>query len=388
MPTANVSQKFITAMVSGSSTGLIVIANVTQQGNPVAGYQDLPVEQAAISADRDNEQRQTGSIVVTPDPTTYYPVPIDLTSPVSPGGNEIQVSAGWQYQDGTTEIVPVGVFPIVTTQSVSSAQDYTLTITVDDRSWSIARRALLVPYIVNGATTVDEAIAALITSAIDNNGGAGLPPIPYSILPTAQLAPSNTFNQGDDPWQDALTLAGGVGYELFADQFGSLVGRPIPVPGSTADWTYGPPGSGANVIPFTKLTRVLTADGVSNDFVIATENSSVSAAIQGVAEDNGVTSPTRVSGPFGNIPTFATSQTSTTLAAAQAEANYDLQVSLGQVDTIQLETVLNPALTIDDVISVTDARSRLNGALYVVDGYQHNILVGGTTLIQGRRVLS
>jgi hypothetical protein len=76
------------------------------------------------------------------------------------------------------------------------------------------------------------------------------------------------------------------------------------------------------------------------------------------------------------------------MAAAQAEAAYDLQVSLGQVDTIQLETVLNPALTIDDVIRVTDPRSQLNGALYVVDGYQHNIYVGGTTLIMGRRVLS
>jgi hypothetical protein len=280
------------------------------------------------------------------------------------------------------------VFPIVTTVSVSSAQDYSLTITIDDRSWAIARRGLLVPYIVNGTTTVDEAISALITSAIENNGGIGLPPIPISILPTAQLAPSNTFNQGDDPWKDCLTLAGGVGYELFADQFGSLVGRPVPTPGTVADWAYGPPGTGTGVIPFMKLTRTLTADGVSNYFVIATENSTVSAAIQGVAEDTSPTSPTNAGGPFGNIPTFATSQTSLTAEAAQSEAAYDLAVSLGQVDTIQLETVLNPALTIDDVISVTDPRSRLNGALYVVDGYQHGVQVGGTTLIMGRRVLS
>jgi hypothetical protein len=375
-------------MVSGSSTGLIVIADVTQAGNSVQGYQNLPVEQAAVSADRDNEQRQTASIVVTPDPTTFFPVPVDLTSPCSPGGNEIQLSAGWRYQDGTSEVVPIGVFPIVTTASVSSAADYSLTVTVDDRSWSISRRALLAAYVVNATTTVDEAISALITSAITNNGGTALPPIPVSILPTLALAPPNTFNQGDDPWQDALTLAGGVGYELFADQYGNLVGRPTPTPGSIADWTYGAPGSGANVIPFTKLTRTLTADGVSNDFIVATENSSVSAAIQGVAEDTSPISPTNVGGPFGNIPTFSTSQTSTTIAAAGAEAAYDLAISLGLVDTIQLETVLNPALTIDDVLSVTDPRSQLNGALYVVDGYQHNIYVGGTTLIMGRRVIS
>jgi hypothetical protein len=388
MPTVPVSQNYITAMVSGSSTGLVVYANLNSGGNPVTGYQDMPVEQAAVSADRDNEQRQTASVVLTPNPVTYYPVPVDLTSPVSPGGNEIVLSAGWRYQDGTEEIVPIGVFPIVTTVSVSSAQDYSLTVTIDDRSWSIARRALLTPYIVSSGITVDEAITALIASAINNNGGAGLPPIPISILPTVQPAPPNTFNQGDDPWQDSLTLAGGVGYELFADQNGSLIGRPIPTPGSAADWTYGAPGSGSTVIPFTKLTRTLTADGVSNNFVIATENSSVSAAIQGSAEDNGTSSPTNVNGPFGNIPTFATSQIATNVAMAAAEASYDLQVSLGQIDIILLETVLNPALTIDDVISVTDPRSRLNGALYVVDAFQHNLYVGGTTVITGRRILN
>jgi hypothetical protein len=395
------SADFLAAMSAGAVTTLTVNVGVTSGGYPVAGYQDLALESLTVTANRNNAQRTTASLVLTVIPptapaTNWFPVPTDISSPLAPNGNELVVSSGFTYADGTSETFQLGVFPIVTVvPNASSTGDIVdLSVTADDRSWSISRRGLLQAYTVpvdshgNPTQTVDALILALL-----QQNTSGLPPIEYNIYPTAELpnppymAPDNSYDQGQDPWQAAMDLAASIGYELYPDQAGNIQSFPLPTPGATPNWTFSDQGGQLSII---SVKRTLTADEVYNDYFVTTNNTNTtdSITIQWEQWDGNAASPTYVGGPFGDIPNFINSSVSTTAAAAQLEATLDLEASIGQVDTIVLESVLNAAVKIDDVVSVTCAKIGCVGVTFVVDGFTSTFAIGGTTQYNLRRIVS
>lgn len=356
-----------------------VTATVTSGGQPVPGYTDLLVESATLTCSRTQAQRTT--LALTLDPLVAgcgYIVPTGLSSPLAPNGNEIVLAASLEYPTGGTETVPCGVYPIQSVVVTDTGTDMTVQVACADRSWSISRRVLLAPYTIPAGVTLDQALYQLLTA-----NTSGMPPFTYSISTSSAAAPVNTYNEGQDPWQAALDLASGAGYECYFDRHGNLAARPIPTPGTTAStWDAaetlqnGPLG----------VTRTLTANQVSNDFIVFSSSSQVSPPIRAEASDQNPASGTYVEGNFGDIATFLSSSTIADSTGAEAAAVAQLNASLGQIDTLQLVTIPNPAVDIDDVYTVTRNRAGLNGEAWVVDGYTLPFQVGSTMTVALRRV--
>lgn len=373
-----VSAKFKAALESGQIY-TVAEATVLSDGQPVAGYTNIPVETATVTCSRTQAQRST--LTVTLDPLgTAGIVPTGLSSPLAPNGNELAYSVGVRYLDGTRELVPCGVYPIQTVTVTDTGQNLTLQATCADRSWSIARRPLTQPYTIAAGTTLDQALHQLLSA-----NTSGMPPFAYSISPTSAIAPVNTYREGQDPWQAALDLAAGAGLECFFDRYGNIAARPIPGPGTTAPtWAASDLTQGGILA----AGRTLTANQISNDFVVFSQSSNVTPPVRAEAADTNPASPTYKGGNFGDIVTYLSSSTVADAAGAQAAAQSQLYLSLGGIDTLTVTLIPNPAIDVDDIFTVTRPRAGLNGEQWVVDGYSLPAGTAAQMTVNLRRVLT
>lgn len=440
-----VSSQYYAAMAVGGAAPSVVVNASVQSNNgsgtmvPEAAFQDMSVESLTVTADRANAQRTTISLVVTPQPpsgksATWQYVPSGIGDVLAPNGNEIVIQCGFTYQDGTTELIQQGVFPVVTVVSAradtTSNGDLTITVTADDRSWAISRRALLQSLVVpvdddgNSLLTADELITLLLTGSITISGTTytcqrditSLPTMQYNIASVELIpgyiadenyfqAPDNTYDQGQDPWEAATELAQGLGYELYLDNMGNVQAYLMPgMPGaasitttSTPDWTFTDDTTDTNgYLLISSATRTLTADEVCNDIFVTTNNTMTTEPTDDEDDDDYSEIPTiqweewnedsvyGITTNFGDIPDVISSSVSGTAVAAAQEATYDLLTSLGQIDMVTIEGILNPAVQIDDLALVTCESIGLQppGSLYIVDGYTHTFSYDGTGTTQ------
>lgn len=371
-----VSEQFQAVLLS-QQVIYIVTATVTSGGVPLVGFMNLPVEAATVTCSRTQAQRTTLTVQFDPLAVPNI-VPTGMSSPVAPNGNEIVLSAGIKYIDGTTEMVPCGVFPIETVVVTDTGTDLSMQVTCADRSWSVSRRVLLQPYTIATGITLDQALYDLLSS-----NTTGMPSFNYAIETSDSDAPPNTYNEGQDPWQAALDIAAGAGFECFFDRYGNVQARPIPAPGSIATtWSLSAVQAGP-----LSITRTITANQVANDYVVYSSSGNVVPPARGEADDSNPSSPTYVDGKFGDIVVFLSSQTITTAVAAQAAAQAQLNASLGQIDSLSVSCVPNPAVDIDDVYTITRTRAGLNGESWVVDGYTLPFQIGAAMTLTLRKVI-
>lgn len=367
------------AAIASNNVRYSASVTVLSGGQPVPGYTNLPVEAATVSVSRTQAQRSTLTVQLTPSlPGLGYIVPARLADPIAPNGNELALTAGLVYPDGTTETVPCGIFPIQTVTVTDTGNDLTMQVTCADRSWSISRRALQHPVAVGTSVTLDQAIRQIVSA-----NTSGLPSFAYSIAPTTQLAAPATYHEGQDPWQAALDLAVAAGFELFFDRYGNLASRPVPAPGTIAVAWAATHATQAGPLA---VSRTFTANQVVNDITVFSTATTVTPPVRGNASDTNPGSPTYTGGNFGDIPSYYSSTVITTAAAAQAAAQGLLTVSLGKIDSLTLTVVPNPAVDVDDVYTVTRPRAGLNGEQWIVDGYQLPLQIGATMTVNLRRV--
>jgi phage protein D len=126
---------------------------------------------------------------------------------------------------------------------------------------------------------------------------------------------------------------------------------------------------------------------VSNDFTVFSQSAAVNPPIRAEAADTNAASPTYVDGTFGDIPTFLSSSTLTDMAGAEAAAQAQLLLSLGQVDTLTVSTLPNPAVEVDDVFTVTRSRAGLVGDQWTIDGYTLGAGTSGIMTLNLRKVV-
>jgi len=398
IPTA----RYLAQLQGGAVTNVITNIAVTSGGEPVAGYDDIPITTMTVTANRSSAQRTTVSMTVPITQGTWWPVPTDLSSPLSPNGNELLITAGYQYSDGSQDNFQQGIFPIVSC-AMTAQGNLTMVVTADDRSYSFSSRGILAPFTVteddNGdsTATISETIytPGAGNSLLTCNNSALPPGITFNIAATDQLAPPNTYSVGQDPWEASLDLATSTGWSGYADPFGNMTFAPPPLTGNPIWQMSSLPGD----MIVTIGSRTLTADQVFNDYFVITANSdsydydSVSPTllppIQVEISDDNPTSPTYINGNFGDRPQFIQSSVSTNSQAADAEATLDLALSLGQIDTLQFTGPINPAVQIDDFVNVYCPRIGLRSyTLFVVDGFTTTYALNGTTQYSLRRVIT
>ncbi|HEX7355249.1 MAG TPA: hypothetical protein VF288_10505 [Mycobacteriales bacterium] len=403
------SSAFVDALRFGSA---IVMGQVTVMANGAATQYTVPLSDVQITIDRTSENRRQGQVTMVLDPTVP-PSPLMPTGPSSllaPFGNEVKVEFSLVGDEGTPmQWIPCGVFAIATTTVEDSTTDVTITLDLYDRSWVIAQRTLLAPYNV---PAVGGAFEAEIAHLLDQvwSQSSNMPALVYNITPTDYVVPAGTYNQGEDPWQAALDMAQSAGYELFFDVNGVVTGFPIPDPtAQPVSWTFNPASVTAvgqlnapstydyqvSQNPFSTpaaVTVTMTRDQVYNDFWVSatgpnnapSTTDTTAAPVQAEAKDSNPASPTYVGGGMGDVPQFTSDSLITSLAQAQAEADYDLAQALAQSWTVQVECPPNPLFDIDDVFSIVNPRVGLTGQKVVVDQVQFDISYAATTQLQGR----
>lgn len=381
---------------------------IYSQGSPT-DYQ-LPVSAATVTVDRNAAQRRTATVTVELLPTVPPQplLPVSPSSPAAPFGNEVFIETRVLANPVTAyEWIPLGLFAIATTTVEDSTIDLTVSMSLYDRSWVISQRGLLAPYNLPAA---GGNLAAELQALLTHVWGTS-PPLTFNITPTSAVVPPASINEGSDPWQAAQSMASAAGYELYFDVNGTVVGRPIPDPtgqptvwaftefGGTGVSTPGPQGSGeslgsSNYTLPAATTVTFTRDRVFNDFIVSGTGSQNSpgaasgstAPVRGEAKDTNPSSPTYVSGPFGDQPSFVSSSLVTTSGDAQSMAANLLAASLAEAWTITVATPPNPLFDVDDVVSVTRARLGLNGTRMVIDSIQQTIRYDDQMQVTGRAV--
>jgi hypothetical protein len=333
--------------------------------------------------DRSNVIRRTCSAVFTdPDGTLVSAL---QPSVVTPWGNELRLYNGVTYDDGTQELLLMGVFGIVDVSIDDSGGDLVVTADGSDRSRAIQRDVFGDTYPIPPGTNVGQAIQQIIVS---RNVGFT---ISFNFAPIDAVTGSTpiVFQPGDDPWAavaDPVSgLAASIGCELFPDANGVFTLLPIPDP-TTASiaWTYDAT-EGVETNLAADVSRVVSSDGKANHVIRDGIGTGVDVPFRGEAMDTDPTSSTFVGGDYGDVIDYSASSLYATQEQAQAAAEAQLAINLGSAETATLTAIVKPDGDVDDVISVTRVRAGIaSNTLYVIDAITTGFGASGTQQITCR----
>lgn len=288
----------------------------------------------SVTVDRGQAIRRTCSVTVADTAL----IPRTPTDRLSVYGATLRISRGVQYSDGSTELVPLGVFRV---DSVAGDIDEgPVTISGKSLEAVVADDKFTAPYKASG--NVVAAVTTLIQTSIP---AASL----INRATDAAIGP-RTWDTEGDRWAAVAEVAAAIGAEVYADADGVFVIAELPdLLTSTPVWTIAAGEGGAYV----SASRGMTADKVYNAVLARGENTETNVApVSSLVVDNDPTSPTYWSGPFGHRTTFYSSSTLTTTAACTAAATLKLRAAMAPNASADISSLPNPALEPGDVIRI------------------------------------
>lgn len=314
------------------------------------------------------------------DPTGEL-TPENAASILTPFGTELRPYRGVIYDDGTTEVYPLGVFRLSKT-SVDDSVGGSPAISIEsfDLSRTISRNKFTSVYTVDADTNVIDAIKGIVQLT--------LPDVQYNTISTSiQTSSPQVYDISSDPWDAVTTLAQSLGCEAYFDYQGVLVIAPptdlaaLPSP----EFTYIE-NQGCTMI---SLSRVFTDEPGFNGVIVTGESPGDELPpVRGEAWDMEPSSATYRYGAYGQVPMFVTDQVVTTEEDATAMATALLNAQLGFSSQLTITAGVNSAYEAGDVIEVQRSRSHVSG-LYVLDSFNIPLLGTGTqqlTLRENRSV--
>ncbi len=368
---------------ANAATVISAHANILTDGVVVA---DFGLESGTVTLDRTAAVRRTCSLVFSPSMSIAT-----AKSLFAPYGNEVRPWWQVRFPDGTTDEVCMGTFTIEETKLADSGLDLTIAVTGSDRSALMQANKLTQPYTVAAGETIDYALAKMIS---DHWSGA---PLSFIITPTIELVPATNaiVRPGKTVWSQALILARSIGYELFVDVWGNVVGQPIPNAAAQSP-----------VMQLTTLaqsglktaTLTMTRKGIFSAFGIIGQGSEAVADKSGKVRmkktpvyatvyDTDPASPTYYRGPFGTVGTTTRSTVVTNAAQATDVGMAELAAQRGASEALDLSILPFPLLDAWDVVGVTAGRLGISGN-YVVDGWSASMHYSGSQSLAIRPVSS
>lgn len=317
-------------------------------------FNRIPIREVAVvsgSVTQDRTAAQSGRCsLVLAEPTL---IPTLTAGYLAPFGAELQISRGIRYSAHSTETVPLGVFPIQSSQI--DGVSLTTTVTGVDRSQTVADARLEDDYTIAAGTNYATAIQSLISD--------GVPGLTYLFVPTGYTTPLLVFPAQTDRWAAAQGMATSIGCELLFDGAGRCVMRAedgtVPSPALSIAEGAG----GILVSASLKLDR-----STAYNRVVATgENTTVGVAPpRGVWTDDNPASPTYYFGAFGHKPMFYSSPFITSNAQAASAAYAIGSAGHGVGRSLDFAAVPNPALETGDAVIVKRTALGIN-ELHVID---------------------
>lgn len=297
----------------------------------------IPLEHTggSVSVDRGQAIRRTCT-VTTADVSLIPRTPVDKLAMY---GARLRISRGVDYGDGSSELVPLGMFRL--DEVVGDPTEGPVTLTGKDISSSVADDKLTAPYRAVG--TAAGAIEALILRSLPA----------ASVIATAVDAAigARTWDVEADPWAAVQEVAAAIGAVCYVNPDGIFVVGTLPDLLTTDPVWAVEAGEGG---VYVKGSRGMSADKVYNGVLARGESAEANTApVQWLATDDDTGSPTYWGGPFGRRPMFYSSSTLTTVFACQAAANLKLTAARAPNAKGDFSSLPNPALEIGDVIRVT-----------------------------------
>lgn len=334
----------------------------------------LVVTDGSVTIDRSATVRRHVTLTCVDPAGTLTPTEADGL--LAPYGTEVRPYRGILYDDGTTEVVPLGVFRISQVQVKDSNTGLTITIEGYDRSRVIQRDKFTDTYTVAKATNVIVAIQTILARSFPN--------LTYDVVDsTLTTSGPMVYDANADPWEACESLAASAGREIFFNSTGGVTISPpvdinhIPEP----DFRYEE-GEDCIMIDAT-VTRT---DEPGYNGVILTGEATTSGAkpVRSVIWDEDPASLTYHKGPYGEVPMFVQDQTVTNQFDADAAAASQLNAILGYSEQVQITAGVNPAMNVDDVVSIKRAKSGID-SVYAIDSISIPLKANGTSDIDVRQ---
>lgn len=328
----------------------------------------LPAIDGSVKCDRTATVRRTISVKCV-DPDGRF-TPRDEHGILTPFGTLIKAYRGVVYDDGTTEVAPLGVFRLSKSSikdSVGGAPE--IDLEGSDFSRTVSRDKFTVPYTVEQDTNILDAIKDIIARTF--------PDATYDAISTTLTATApQVFDAGKDPWDAVTTLASSMAAEIYFDVTGNVVVAPPPDINSqpAPDFTYVE-GNGCTMLD---LSRDFSDENAYNGVIVTGESAGdEKAPVRGEAWDEDPTSPTYRFGPYGEVPQFVTNSVVKTDDDAEAMAKSLLADNLGSPVQLDITATVNPSYEGGDVVQVKRARSAVDG-LYTIDAFDVPLSASGS----------
>ncbi|MFG3046217.1 DUF5047 domain-containing protein [Streptomyces sp. NPDC048241] len=289
----------------------------------------------SVTVDRAQANRRTCTVTAA-DPSLIPRTPADQLATY---GARLRISRGVDYGDGSSELVPVGVFRLDNVDG--DITDGPVNLQGKDLSACVADDKLTQPWTATG--TVVGAVTALIQRS--------LPDAAVIARITNTAIGSRTFDTQADPWAACQEIATAAGAEVYCDADGDVIIATLP------DITTSPPVWAIEAVEggaYIKGNRAMTSDKVFNGILASGENATDAVPpVSYLAVDNDPGSPTYWGGPFGRRPDFYSSSTLTSTAACQQAANLKLAQAKTPNASGDISSLPNPALEPGDIVRVT-----------------------------------
>jgi hypothetical protein len=325
-----VSERFL-ARLAESHTPITRVQLFLTDGRVV----DVEHTGGSVTVDRGQATRRTCS-VTTPDPSL---IPRTAADELATYGARLRISRGVDYGDGSSELVPLGVFRLDSVDG--DVTQGPVTLTGKDLSICLADDKFTTPYTATG--TVVGAITALVQRS--------LPTADVLSLITDTPIGSRAYDLQADPWAACQEIAAAAGAEVYCNADGVFVIAVLP------DLTTTPPVWAIEAVEggvYITATRGMSADGVKNGVLASGENTSDNVPpVSALAIDSDPNSPTYWYGPFGRRPDFYSSSTLISTGACQLAAGLRLAQMKAPNASGDISSLPNPALEPGDVLRVT-----------------------------------
>ena len=286
-------------------------------------------------------------------------IPTSTTSLLSPiSGAELWIDRGIQYNNGSTEYVPLGRFGWTTVTVDYQADGAHIYLDgIQDRSQRIIQATYNKMYSVSSAVAVETVISTILKRAWPSMPGVNLLPT------TGRTIAERSFGiEGDsDPWTDCVQIAEEFGYRLFFDVTGQVKMTRIGTSLSGSLVTYS-----SDYPLVTNIQRSWNDENTYSGVIATGSGTRMFQPYRAVAYDDNVTSPTYYLGPFGKRIRVYTSTTIGSTAQAALIAKTQLQKTLGVAETVTWEQIPDPSLDVGDVVTLKYPNISLNRA-YRID---------------------
>ena len=336
---------------------------------------DLDIDSGKVTVSNTNSIRRTCEVHLTTDRTTDNLVPDTGFDYLAPFGNQLRLYRGIEFDDGTQEYIPLGVFVMNDVKVTDTNDGVSITITGEDKSIIVSRNKWTSPYqMVNG--TLEASLLALLQNRY---------PDIITDFPTTNVTVNQVLLGADsqlDPWKDAVNIAQLVGYDLFFDVKGVCTMKQFPTLDAASVVATYKEGDGTVI---TEVNRNISTKETYNGVIYTIEGSQVTTPIKVEVWDEDTTSPTYRYGVFGSVPTFVTTNLISTSAEAIKAASLLLNIYIGAQEEINFTSIVDPSLDVNDVIYIKAEGAKVDRTV-IIDQLEVPLEYKGTLSVRTRVV--